>query len=78
MPPLQCGSLVEGELGEGDVVVGQRADFGRARRGEVFLELQDPRAEVYASATGKYLPIKGNVLADLLSDFAESTDSLFG
>ena len=56
------------------------AELVANRRDKLFeakAELQDPRAEVYASATGKYLPIKGNVLADLLSDFAESTDSLF-
>ncbi|PYJ82669.1 MAG: thioesterase [Verrucomicrobia bacterium] len=57
------------------------AELVANRRNKLFeakAELRNPRAEVHASATGKYLPIKGDSLADLLSDFAESTESLFG
>ena len=64
--------------GEELMIVAELVANRRDKLFEAKAELQDPRAEVYASATGKYLPIKGNVLADLLSDFAESTDSLFG
>ena len=50
----------------------------RNRLFEAKAELQNPQAEVHATATGKYLPIQGDLLADVLSDFAENTDRLFG
>jgi len=40
--------------------------------------LENQKGAVVATATGKYLPVKWDVLADLLSDFAESTEYLFG
>src|SRR5207247_845038 len=46
--PLQRGSLVEGEFGQSDVVVGQGADFSRARGRQVFLELQDLKVCTFA------------------------------
>ena len=48
MTPLQRGALVEGEFGEGVVVVGQGADFSRARSRQVFLELQDFKVCTFA------------------------------
>jgi len=39
--------------------------------------LQNAQGAVHAAATGKYLPIKADTLAELLSDFAESTENLF-
>jgi len=50
------------------------------RRGKLFdtrAELRNLRDEVHASATGKYLPIKGDVVGDMLSDFAENAESFF-
>ena len=44
---------------------------------EAKAELQNRRGEVHAKATGKYLPIKGEALAVLIKDFAESADGLF-
>ena len=38
--PLQRAAVVEGQLFQGDVVVGQGADFGGARRGQAVLQLQ--------------------------------------
>ena len=45
---------------------------------EAKAELRDPQGKVLAMATGKYLPIPDNVVADLMSDFVESTEGLFG
>ena len=56
------------------------AELVENRRNKLFQakgELQSPRGAVHAAATGKYLPIKGDNLAELLSDFAESTENLF-
>jgi acyl-coenzyme A thioesterase PaaI-like protein len=50
------------------------------RRNKLFqakAELQNTRGAVHAAATGKYLPIQEDKLAELLSDFAESTEDLF-
>jgi len=44
---------------------------------EAKAELQNRRGEVHAKATGKYLPIKGEALAVLIKDFAESAEGLF-
>ena len=57
------------------------AELAANRRNKLFeakAELQNSRGEARATATGRYLPIKGEMLEDLLGDFAESTDNLFG
>ena len=57
------------------------AELVANRRDKLFearAELRGARGEAHASATGKYLPIKGDSLADLLGDFAESAESLLG
>ena len=51
------------------------AELVAIRRGKLFetkAELRNSREEVHASATGKYLPIQGDVLGAMLSDFAEN------
>ena len=56
------------------------AELVENRRNKLFqakAELQNPRGAVHAAATGKYLPIKEDNLTEMLSDFAESTESLF-
>jgi acyl-coenzyme A thioesterase PaaI-like protein len=56
------------------------AELVENRRNKLFqakAELQNPRGAVHAAATGKYLPIKEDNLAEMLSDFAESTENLF-
>jgi len=50
----------------------------RARLFETKAELRDSRGAVHATATGKYLPIKGDVLGAMLSDFAEDPERFFG
>src|SRR5439155_14236826 len=40
MSPIQRRSFVLGNLGQGDIVIGQRADLGRAGGGEIALEAQ--------------------------------------
>jgi len=56
------------------------AELMENRRNKLFQakgELQNARGAVHAAATGKYLPVKEDILAELLSDFAESTENLF-
>jgi len=59
------------------MVVAELVDNRRNKLFQAKAELQNPRGAVHAAATGKYLPIKEDNLAELLSDFAESTESLF-
>ena len=59
------------------VVVAELVDNRRNKLFQAKAELQHPRGAVHAAATGKYLPIKEDNLAEMLSDFAESTESLF-
>jgi len=56
------------------------AELVNNRRNKLFqakAELQSPQGGVHAASTGKYLPVKEDHLAEMLSDFAESTESLF-
>ena len=56
------------------------AELVENRRNKLFHakgELQNALGSVHAAATGKYLPVKEDNLADMLSDFAESTENLF-
>jgi len=56
------------------------AELVAIRRGKLFetrAELRNSREEVHASATGKYLPIQGDVLGAMLSDFAENPGDFF-
>ena len=59
------------------MVVAELVDNRRNKLFQAKAELQNPRGAVHAAATGKYLPIKEDNLATMLSDFAESTESLF-
>jgi acyl-coenzyme A thioesterase PaaI-like protein len=59
------------------VAVGELVANRRGKLFETRAELRNLRDEVYASATGKYLPMKGDVVADMLSDFAENAESFF-
>jgi acyl-coenzyme A thioesterase PaaI-like protein len=57
------------------------AELTADRRGKLFeakAELRNQQEAALASATGKYLPIKDDQLTDMLSDFAESTENIFG
>ena len=56
------------------------AELVENRRNKLFQakgELQNARGAVHAAATGKYLPVKEDKVAEMLSDFAESAESLF-
>ena len=59
------------------MVVAELVDNRRDKLFQAKAELQNRRGAVHAAATGKYLPIKEDNLAEMLSDFAESTESLF-
>jgi uncharacterized protein (TIGR00369 family) len=59
------------------MVVAEMVDNRRNKLFQAKAELQDPRGAVHAAATGKYLPVKEDDLAAMLSDFAESTENLF-
>jgi acyl-coenzyme A thioesterase PaaI-like protein len=59
------------------VAVGELVANRRGKLFETRAELRDLRDEVHASATGKYLPITGDVLGDMRSDFAEDAESFF-
>ena len=60
------------------VAVGELVSERRGRLFEARAELRNSRDDLHATATGKYLPIKGDLEADLLGDFAEGAESLFG
>ena len=59
------------------MVVGELMENRRNKLFQSKAELQNPRGAVLAAATGKYLPVKEDHLAEMLSDFAESTENLF-
>lgn len=59
------------------VAQGEVTAVRRARLFETKAELRDAQGTVYAAATGKYLPIQGDVLGAMLSDFAEDTKGFF-
>ena len=63
--------------GEELMVVAELTDNRRNKLFEAKAELQSPRGAVYAAGTGKYLPVKEAQQAEMLSDFAESTENLF-
>jgi len=59
------------------MVVAELVDNRRNKLFQAKAELQNPAGALHAAATGKYLPIKEDKLAALLSDFVESTENLF-
>jgi uncharacterized protein (TIGR00369 family) len=59
------------------MVIAELVDNRRNKLFQAKGELQNAQGAVHAAATGKYLPIKEDTLAELLSDFAESTENLF-
>jgi len=59
------------------MVVAELVDNRRNKLFQAKAELQNPQGAVHAAATGKYLPIKEDNLAAMLSDFAESTENPF-
>jgi len=59
------------------MVVAELVDNRRNKLFQAKAELQNPRGAVHATATGKYLPVKEEHLAEMLGDFAENTESLF-
>ena len=59
------------------LVVAELVDNRRNKLFQAKGELQGVQGAAYATATGKYLPIKEDKLTELLSDFAESTENLF-
>jgi acyl-coenzyme A thioesterase PaaI-like protein len=59
------------------IVVAELTDNRRNKLFEAKAELQGPRGAIYAASTGKYLPVKVAQQAEMLSDFAESTENLF-
>ena len=58
-------------------VVGEVAAVRRGKLFETKAELRDSSEEIHAAATGKYLPIRGDVLGAMLSDFAEDAAGFF-
>ena len=63
--------------GEELFVIGELVENRRGRLFEARAELRNPKEAVLSIARGKYLPLKGDLLAEMLSDFAESTGNLF-
>ena len=59
------------------MVVAELVDNRRNKLFRAKAVLQNPRGAVHATGTGKYLPIKEDRVAEMLSDFAESTENLF-
>ena len=59
------------------MVVAELVDNRRDKLFQAKAELQSPRGGVLAASTGKYLPVKEDHLAEMLSDFAESAENLF-
>jgi len=59
------------------IVVAELMDNRRNKLFHAKAELQNARGAAAAISTGKYLPIKEDQLAEMLSDFAESTENLF-
>jgi len=49
----------------------------RNRLFEAHAELRNSGDEVHATATGKYLPIKGDAVANMLADFSEGAENFF-
>jgi len=51
------------------------------RRDKLFeakAELRNSRDEAHATATGKYLPMRGELISEMLADFVEGTTDIFG
>ena len=59
------------------MVVAEVVDNRRDKLIQAKAELRSPRGGVLAASTGKYQPVKEDHLAEMLSDFAESTEGLF-
>jgi len=59
------------------VVVGELVSDRRGKLFEARAELRNSRDDLHATATGKYLPIKGDLQSALLDDFDESGENFF-
>ena len=70
LQPARPGATLE--------AIGELVENRRNRLFETRGELRDTAGPVLASATGKYLPLKEAMMADLMEDFAENTEILFG
>jgi uncharacterized protein (TIGR00369 family) len=64
--------------GEELVAVGELLENRRNRLFETRGELRKAAGQPVATATGKYLPMGDDRLAEMLEDFAESPENLFG
>lgn len=75
---LTARFLLPARPGDELLVVGELTTDRRGKLFEAKAELRNQQETVLAFATGKYLPIKDDQFAEMLSDFAESTVNLFG
>lgn len=64
--------------GEELLATGEMTANRRDRVYEARGELRNAAGERVAEATGKYMPIKGDLAQALLDDFVESTEGMFG
>jgi len=64
--------------GEELLIVAELVEDRRNKLFEAKAELLNQHSTVLATGTGKYLPIKEDVMTEMLGDFAESTEKLFG
>ncbi len=60
------------------VAIGELVSDRRGKLFEARAELRNSRDDLHATASGKYLPIKEDLQADLLGDFVEGAKGLFG
>jgi acyl-coenzyme A thioesterase PaaI-like protein len=74
---IQVRFVQQARPGEELLAVGELIQNRRNRLFETRGELRNQAGQSVATATGKYLPVGEDALADLLDDFAESTENLF-
>lgn len=75
---LNVRFLQPAKPGEELVATGELVENRRNKLFEARGELRSQAGVVVATATGKYLPLKESAAQEMLSDFAESTERLFG
>lgn len=75
---LNVRFLQPAKPGEELVATGELVENRRNKLFEARGELRDLAGALLATATGKYLPLKESEAREMLSDFAESTERLFG
>lgn len=63
--------------GEEVIAVGELVENRRNKLFEAKADLRNPQNVLLATATGKYLPLKEEAAAEMLSDFVEDAEKIF-